>query len=138
MTIAVWVQAALAILGWATPDWTGVATFYSAAQHAGRPLYCDQFMAEAEPLIYDEANTPWAAIDVERYTSGDVRCGEWLLLVFDNESWLAVQALDAGKFEGRYVETYGPGTQIAVDLPEHEHPNGGACLVNVYRLEDDQ
>lgn len=126
MGVIEWIRVALALVGMASPDWSGAATYYAAAQHAGRPLYCDQFVGVDGTLVYDENAPPWVAVDVGRYTSGEVHCGEWLLLIFDDGSWLAARALDAGRFEG---------TAVAVDLPEHLHPTGGVCGVRVYRLE---
>lgn len=129
-----WLVSVLLALG-VTPTLEGVATYYAADRHAGRPLYCDQYLAET--LIYDEAAPPWFAVDIVEYQSGRVRCGEWFLLAFGDGSYLIAQALDAGRFSGRYVTDYGPDKPIVADLPEHLHPNGGAILVGCYSLDAD-
>jgi hypothetical protein len=129
MGLAGWIRVALALLGLVAPDWSGAATYYAAAQHAGRPLYCDQHVGVDGSLVYDENDPPWVAVDVGRYESGEVRCGDWLLLVFDDGGWLTARALDAGRLAG---------TVAAVDLPEHLHPGGGVCGVTVYRIGVEQ
>jgi hypothetical protein len=132
MVVVEWVTIVLVALGWVSPTLEGVATYYAADRHAGRPLYCDQYAAER--LVYDAAASPWFAVDVGEYQSGRVRCGEWFLLAFGDGSYLVAQALDAGRFVGRHVVDYGPDMPIVADLPEHLHPNGGAIPVRVYRL----
>lgn len=127
-----WLVSVLLALG-VTPTLEGVATYYAADRHAGRPLYCDQYLPEVQ--VYDEAASPWFSVDVGEYQSGRVRCGEWFLLAFGNGTYLVAQALDAGRFVDRYVLDYGPDRPVVVDLPEHLHPNGGAILVSGYSLD---
>ncbi len=112
---------------------SGVATYYPADEFAGRPLYCDQFTDW--PLTYSSEDLPpWAAFDIGWYESGRVRCGDLVLLNFDNGEWLLVRAWDAGTFQGYYVNTW-PELPILADLPEHLRPDGAmAWQVRVVNL----
>lgn len=112
----------------------GVATYYPASEFAGRPLYCDyQF---EEELVYSEGTADWVAVDVGLYQSGEVWCGDELLILFEDGRRLRARALDAGTFEGYYVADW-PGLPIVVDIPEHlAHVSAGrAMVINLSRIE---
>jgi len=117
----------------------GVATYYSEDKHAGRPLYCDQFVTGRQ-LVYDRNLTEdWAAFDLGWYEDGTVACGDKVRLFFPEDGTvLDVIAWDAGKFGKFYVEDWGPDSPIVVDLPEHLRPDGAmswpVVVVNLTKL----
>ena len=102
----------------------GPATWY-AGQFVGRPLYCDTRHNDLSYRI--EGMPPWVALPVELYKQGDVECGDWLRIEFEDGSVLAAKALDAGPLSG-----YG----VAVDVPKHlhPHPQRGIVPARVYDL----
>lgn len=107
----------------------GVATIYAGA-FVGQPLYCD----DGAGLIYAEDTMPWVALDVNEFKSGCAKCGDVILLEFEDGSTLRARALDAGRFEGYYVADW-PELAIVVDVPEHLAPfEGTSSVVTVTNL----
>lgn len=105
---------------WATIVITGVITVY-AAPYIGQPLYCDH----GQGLVYETGAPPWIALDVRLYQSGRVKCGDEIWLRFPSTyRTLKALALDAGPFEGYYVEDW-PSFPIVADLPAHLSPFPG-------------
>lgn len=98
----------------------GVATVYGGP-YVGQPLYCD---GVGEDLVYSEMTTPWVAVDVREFEMGRILCGDELWLRFEDGSELRALALDAGPFEGYYVEQWGR-QPIVVDVPVHLAPFAG-------------
>lgn len=97
----------------------GVATVYGGP-YVGQPLYC----AGPEGPVYSESTTPWVAVDVREFEAGRIRCGDELWLRFEDGSELRALALDAGPFEGYYVEQWGRQSIVA-DVPVHLAPFDG-------------
>ena len=97
---------------------TGMATVYTADQHADLPLYCDR----GHGWTYAETTTPWVALDVRHYHTGAVRCGDLVMLRFPGGQVLTARALDAGNLERYHVQDHGP---IVADIPEHLAPFDG-------------
>jgi hypothetical protein len=111
------------------PTLSGVATVYGDPVHFGRPLYCDR----GNGLSYRTDMVPWIAVDVSEYESGRVRCGDLMLVVFDNGALLA-QAYDAGYLYKHYVEQWLP-RRIVADVPVHLAPhNNLSALVEVWNI----
>ena len=96
-----------------------VATWY-AGIYVGGPLYCGG--------TYAPDTAPWVAVDVSDYTSGRVTCGDWLR-ISDGDTVLLARAMDAGYLSRYYVEDYGPGLRIGVDIPRHLWPWPGMSRV---------
>jgi hypothetical protein len=91
------------------PTLTGMITTYAIAEWAGRPLYCP-------PHRYDQAAPPWIALEVQLYQSGQVKCGDPVIVDFDDGTRLELLALDAGPFAGLCAGT--PCSPIIGDVPE--------------------
>lgn len=81
---------------------------------------------------------PWAAFDVEQYTSGRLTCGQQVILLFTNGQVLTVRAWDAGRFRDRWVNSFGPDMPIVVDLPEHLKPDrrGSWTVIAIWGIGD--
>lgn len=99
---------------------SGSITFYPTHRFEGNPLYCSHY--DGQPYSYDQETAekvgPWVALDVGLYESGVVRCGQELVIIFEDGSTLAVVALDAGRFSGYYVQSW-PALPIVADVPEY-------------------
>lgn len=97
----------------------GIATMYGgpldSGAHEGRPLYCDLY--DGKSHIFEAGAAPWIAVDVAHYESGAVQCGDVFLLIFEDDTTIAAQALDAGFLERHYVEQWGSDRRIVVDVP---------------------
>lgn len=98
----------------------GVATVYDGELDA--PLYCDQHLSGT--LTYGGVAEPWVALDVGEYLSGRFRCGDRLLVILPGREPFIARALDAGRFEGRWVEGWPRSSPIVVDLPRWLAPEG--------------
>lgn len=99
----------------------GVATVY-AGSYVDGPLYCAR---PGHQMRYDLDALPWVAVDVREYESGRIWCGDELWLRFEDGTELQALALDAGPFEGYYVEEWGADRAIVVDVPAHLAPFPG-------------
>ena len=104
----------------------GVVTMYSAAEHAGLPLWCP-------PYAYDETAPGWIALDDGYYRSGLVECGDVIRIELGDGTVLRLQALDAGHLD-RYCVEGERGREdpartcvpIVGDVPELHWPYPGA------------
>jgi len=67
---------------------------------------------------------PWVALNVSGYGT-DWECGDWVLVLFDSGESLLARAMDAGPFDGYYVEQWGADRPIVVDVPLHLFPDPG-------------
>lgn len=111
----------------------GLLTWYggqSEPEFVGEYLYCS---TGTQPLRYDEATKPWIAVDVSRYESGEVQCGDLLYVAFDDSpQWnFFARAYDAG-----YLDDADLG--IIGDVPWHLAKFDGTArgkIVNVTAME---
>lgn len=106
----------------------GVATTYGGAgedHHHGAPLYCDR---GDNDLRFDEELEPWVALDVSEYEMGRVRCGDEMVLQFEDGQTLVARAFDAGYLYRYTTEIGGP---IVADVPAFLAPFRGLAQVQV-------
>ncbi len=114
----------------------GAATYYQAQE--GAVLYCHYQMPEA---VYSRDTGPWAALDVNAYgTFAD--CGDWLLIRFDDGTFLQARALDAGRLAGWKIDTTADGerdTKLVIDIPDLWRPDNkkswSVAVVNLSKLK---
>jgi hypothetical protein len=97
----------------------GAITVY-AGVYIGGPLYCGG--------TYDAATTPWIAIDVNQYDYW--HCGDRVLVLGDGWEYEAV-ILDAGTFNGYYIEQWGSDVPIIADIPAIHSPFSGLSAMGV-------
>ncbi|MHC4621959.1 MAG: hypothetical protein ACYTEQ_29825 [Planctomycetota bacterium] len=107
---------------------TGRSTVYGPPidAHIGQDnsLYCS---TAGRPLRYSESGV-FVALDASEYTSGRVKCGDFLLVYLDGKTLLA-RAWDAGRL-------YDAGLGIIVDVPyKHHDKNSRAHVVNLSALK---
>jgi hypothetical protein len=118
----------------------GIATIY-AGPYVGQPLYCDTDGTLLYTVPSKSAPSPaqrgrvgvgagaWVALDVRLYRSGQVHCGDHVVLFFppakrgghEGGPTLHARALDGGPFAGYYVADY-PDLPIVADVPVHFWP----------------
>ena len=101
----------------------GVATQYTADEHAGNPLICDR----DGTLLYDESLPfNWVALPVDRL-------GCWHRVTVYPRGWepFDAYALDSGDLGSR---TFRGGLPVVVDVPSHiatwHSPVPEACVVD--------
>ena len=69
----------------------------------------------------------------------DWECGDTLRISFSSGPVITVSLLDTGRFAAYYVEDYGPGLPIVVDISEYAWPfdlsvlSAPAMVINVTR-----
>lgn len=87
-------------------------------------LYCSTWH---RPLRYSE-NDIFVAVDVSEYTSGRIKCGDFLIVYLDGKTLLA-RAWDAGRL-------YAANLGIVVDVPYKYHNlNSQAHIVNLSAIK---
>jgi len=98
----------------------GAVTFYPIDRFESQPLYCAQYLSDDLTYSHQTANIygPWIALDISLYESGRIECGDKLLLWLEGQGTMQVVALDAGTFEGYWVQDW-PTLPIIADLPEY-------------------
>lgn len=103
----------------------GVATAY-AGPYVGQERFCGG--------LYELDADPWVALNVSGH--GDYwECGKWVLVEFDTGETLYARAMDAGPFDGYYVEQWGKDRPIVMDVPLHLFPVPGiSAPAKVYVL----
>jgi hypothetical protein len=110
----------------------GLVTIYSSVH--GGALKCD----DGRGLIYSEDLPPFVAVDYREYESGNIFCGDKLLIIGDG--WeLEARAWDSGYLYRYYIEDYGPDVKIIADIPQFLAPFSGMCaeavVINLSALE---
>jgi hypothetical protein len=104
----------------------GVLTVYGgprdSGEHWGRPLYCDQY--DGVEHVFAWQAEAWVAVEVGLYESGAVRCGDWIMVAFQDGPVLKARALDAGYLARYCVEQWGCEKPIVADVPVYFWPYG--------------
>jgi len=97
-----------------------IATMYAGAVNA--PLFCS---TPARPLSFSPHTDPWVAFPVERYQSGEVQCGDWIVVKFPSGQRLYARAWDAGGFGAYCVRQHdGSCPSIEMGIPSIWWPMG--------------
>ena len=78
--------------------------------------------------MYDESTLPWIAVDVSEYQSGNVQCGDVMLLYFADGSTMHAMAYDAG-YLYNYRTAGWPDMPIVADVPAFLVPFTGTSSV---------
>lgn len=107
---------------------TGTSTVYGPPIDAhiapGNPLYCSTW----QRLLKYSTDDIFVAVDVSEYTSGRIKCGDFLIVYLDGKMLLA-RAWDAGRL-------YAANLGIVVDVPYKYHNlNSQAHIVNLSAIK---
>jgi len=110
----------------------GVTYYYG--QFEGKNLKCPGYRYEPE-------TGPWVAVDISEYTSGATRCGDTIIIIWDNGETLVARALDSGYLDYRLWPdksrpVWDTGLPMIADLPRYWRtmPTETATMINVSRF----